>query len=421
MKKIIALVLLTVISVSVFANKNGEVASEAGDKVKLVFTSWRTEDIDRMERINEVFMNQHPNIEIDFQPIKDTEYDAQLRQSLAAGVGADIIFLRSYDSGYQIYKTDSLLELDTVVTDLKDFPSAAKAAWATPEGVSYGIPSAGVVHGVYYRKSVFAKYGLEVPGTWDEFMAVCETLKEAGETVFAQGTKDNWMLYEVMYAGLGANFYGGEAARQKLLTKEARMTDDNFVLALEKMKELQAYFPEGYQAIAYDTMQMMFGAGQGAMFMGGSWEIGIFEDAGILDDVGYFAPPLANAGDQLQYCFHVDAGIAMNKNTKHMEEAKTYMKWLASAEYAQLYMDELPGFFSYTPGNYTLSNELAKQMQGYVADSIPTVRTVWEKLSAQSPSGNDLVGEAIQAMYADTKTPEEAAQYIDDGLSWFYN
>ena len=420
MKKLIftALIIFAVVN---FTFAGGAQENETGDeKVKLVFTSWRTEDIDRMNRINDEFTKQYPNIEIDFQPIKDTEYDSQLKNSLAAGVGADIIFLRSYDSGYQIYKTDSLQELNSVLPELKDFPSAATAAWTAPDGTNYAIPSVGVVHGVYYRKSIFAKYGLSVPKTWDEFMTVSETLKAGGETVFAQGTKDNWMLYEVMYAGLGANFYGGEAARQALMNKEARFTDDNFVLALEKMKELQPFFPERFEGIDYVTMQQIFGTGNAAMFMGGSWEIGIFEDLGGLDDVGYFAPPLANAGDTLQYCFHVDAGIASNKNTKYPEEVQTYMTWLASSDYAQLLMNELPGFFSYTPGNYTLSNQLAKEMQDYVADSVPTVRTVWEKLSAQSPSGNELVGEAIQRMYADEFTPMEAAEYVNDGLSWYY-
>lgn len=414
-----ALVIFTVANFT-FAGGQQSADDMDGDKVKLVFTSWRTEDIDRMNRINDEFTKAYPNIEIDFQPVKDTEYDSQLRSSLAAGVGADIIFLRSYDSGYQIYKTDSLLELNSVLPELKDFPSAAVAAWATPEGESYGIPAAGVVHGVYYRKSIFKEYGLDVPATWDEFIAACDTLKAGGETVFAQGTKDNWMLYEVMFSGLGANFYGGEEARQALMKKEARFTDANFVLALEKMKELQPYFPERFEGIDYVTMQQIFGTGNAAMFMGGSWEIGIFEDLGGLEDVGYFAPPVAKAGDTLQYCFHVDAGIAMNKNTKHMEEAKLYMKWLASSDYAQLYMNELPGFFSYTPGKYTLSNQLAKEMESYVADSVPTVRTVWEKLSAESPSGNSLVGEAIQMMYAGSLTPAEAAKFVDDGLSWYY-
>lgn len=422
-KSILTMLALLLAGTMAFASgQQGSSSSSdgSGEKVKLVFTSWRTEDIERMNRINAQFTKENPNIEIDFQPVKDTEYDAQLKQSLAAGVGADVIYLRSYDSGYQIYKTNSLMELNNVLPELKDFPSAAVAAWATPDNVSYGIPAAGVVHGVYYRKSIFDKYGLEVPATWDEFMNVCETLKNGGETVFAQGTKDNWMLYEVMFSGLGANFYGGEKARQALINKTAHFTDDNFVLAMKKMKELQPYFPKGYEGIDYVTMQQMFGTGNAAMFMGGSWEIGIFEDLGGLDDVGYFAPPLPQKGDTLQYCFHVDSGIGFNKNTKHPEELKTYMKWLVSSEYAQLFMNELPGFFSYTPGSYTLSNDLAKQMQSYVAQSVPTVRTVWEKLSAQAPSGNELVGEAVQMMYANKVTPEEACKLIDDGLSWYY-
>jgi len=424
LKKIVTLLLVVLMVVSVTGCKKESASSSAvkSDKVNLVFTSWRTEDIERMNRINKEFTKKYPNITIDFQPVRDTEYDAQLKQSMAAGVGADIIFLRSYDSGYQIYKTDSLMPLNDILPELIDFPASAKAAWATEDGLQYGIPSAGVVHGVYYNKEIFAKHGISVPGTWDEFISVAKKLKAAGETVFAQGTKENWMLYEVMFAGLGANFYGGEDARQKLLNKESRMTDSNFLVAMDKMKELQEFFPDMYQGIDYVTMQQMFGTGNAAMFMGGSWEIGIFEDLSDtgLDKFGYFAPPVAKKGDTLQYCFHVDAGIAMNKNTKYPEEAKLYMKWLASPEYAQLFMDELPGFFSYTPGNYALNNDLAKQMQGYVSKSVPTVRTVWEKLSAQSPSGNELVGEAIQAMYANTLSPREALEYIDKGLAWYY-
>jgi raffinose/stachyose/melibiose transport system substrate-binding protein len=131
MKKLIltALVIFSVVNFT-FAT-GGQDKGTADGKVKLVFTSWRTEDIERMNRINEAFTKENPNIEIDFQPVKDTEYDSQLKQSLAAGVGADIIFLRSYDSGYQIYKTDSLMELNSVLPELKDFPTAAVSASAT--------------------------------------------------------------------------------------------------------------------------------------------------------------------------------------------------------------------------------------------------------------------------------------------------
>jgi len=396
--------------------------AEAGEeKATLVFTSWRTEDIDRMNRINDVFESENPGIEVDFQPIKDTEYDAQLKSSLATGVAADIVFLRSYDSGKQIYDTGKLLVLNDVVPALADFSDTAKGAWSTEGGDVYAVPSVGVTHGIYYQKETFAKYGLSEPATWDEFLHVCEVLKQNGEVVFAQGSKEGWPLYEVIFSGLGANFYNGEQGRRDLMAGKVKLTDPQFINAFEKMLELQPYFPKGYEAIDYVSMQQMFGTGQAAMFIGGSWEIGIFEDLGSGQDmIGYFAPPLENKGDTLQYCFHVDAAIGVNKDSKNLEAAQKYINWVASPVYAELLMDELPGFFSYTPGSYNLENALAKDMIDAAGDADLTVRTVWEKMSAQSPSGNILMWEALIGMYNLNLTPAEAAGHVQKGLDTWY-
>jgi len=392
-----------------------------GEPVTIILTSWRTEDIERMGRINEVFMQSHPNITVDFQPIKDTEYDAQLTSSLEAGVGADIIWLRSYDPGELIYNGGYISELNDVIDTLADFPEAAINAWATDDGIIYGVPIAGVTHGVFYLESIFNKYGLEEPETWAEFIEVCQTLKDNGETVFAQGTGDGWPLYEVIYSGLGANFYGGEKSRQALMAGEMKLTDEPFVKAFEAMKELQPYFPDGYEAINYVAMQQLFGTGQAAMYIGGSWEIGLFEDSG-LTDLGWFAPPTENAGDTLQYCFHVDMGVGINKDSKNYEAALEYMKWTSTPEFAQLFMSNLPGFFSYTPtpGEYTLENPVAKDVIDAAQGSEITVRTVWEKLSSQDPSGNGLMEEALVKMYTDELTPEEAAAFVQESLETWY-
>lgn len=393
-----------------------------GEPVTIILTSWRTEDIERMGRINEVFMQSYPNITVDFQPIKDTEYDAQLTSSLEAGVGADIIWLRSYDPGELIYNGGYISELNDVIDTLADFPEAAINAWATDDGVIYGVPIAGVTHGVFYLKSIFDKYDLEEPETWAEFIDLCQTLKDNGETVFAQGTGDGWPLYEVIYSGLGANFYGGEESRQALMAGEMKLTDEPFVKAFKVVDELQQFFPDGYEAINYVAMQQLFGTGQAAMYIGGSWEIGLFEDSGLIDDLGWFAPPVENKGDTLQYCFHVDMGVGINKDSKNYEAALEYLKWTSTPEFAQLFMSNLPGFFSYTPtpGEYTLENPVAKDVIDAAQGAEITVRTVWEKLSSQDPSGNGMMEEALIKMYTDILTPEEAAALVQEALETWY-
>ena len=126
-KVILRMLLIIILFIAVLFSTNCK--KQAKGPVKLIFTSWRTEDINRMNTVNKVFMDKNPDIIIDFQPISDKEYDAQMQSALESGVGADIIFLRSYDPGRIIYNNGYLKELNDVIPELKDFPSAAVKAW----------------------------------------------------------------------------------------------------------------------------------------------------------------------------------------------------------------------------------------------------------------------------------------------------
>lgn len=392
------------------------------DDVELSFTSWRNDDVEMMERVLSVYNERTDGVTVRFDPKNDTEYNVQLMTSLQTGTGADIIFLRSFSGGRAVYDGGYLQVLNDDIEALADFPASAKSGWSDEEGNVYGVPIFGVTHGVYYNKDIFDKYGLEEPTTWAEFIAVCEALKANGVAPLAQGANDEWTLYEVVYSGLGANFYGGEASRQALMAGDMKLTDAPFVEAFKRVDELQPYLPRGYQGLDYVSMQQMFVSGQAAMFMGGSWEIGVFKGLGVenIFDLGWFAPPVENAGDQLSYSFHVDAGIGVNKNSEHFEEAMDFLEWTATPEYAQLVMKEVPGFFAYTPGEFNLDDPLAKEMIAAAQGADITIRTTWEKLSDQNPSGNALMNEALIRMLNDEFTPEQAAAHVQDGLATWY-
>lgn len=393
---------------------------EVEEAVEIVYTSWRTEDIERVNRMNAVFMEKHPNIIVKFDPIKNTEYDAQIKTALEAGVGADLLMMNSYDGGRFYYDSGYIAELSELIPALAEYDEVALGAFSTEDGIVYGVPLIAVSHGVYYNKDIFDKYGLEEPETWAEFLDICQVLKDNGEIPIAQGIKEPWSLYEVVYSGLGANFYGGEENRKKLVAGELKMTDEPFVRAFKAMLELVPYFPDGYEALDYVSMQQLFVSGQAAMFIGGSWEIGVFKDMGAEFEMGWFPPPVENEGDTLQYCFETDAGISMNKDTKHFEEALEYLTWLAGPEYAELQMNELPGFYALAPGEYELTDPLAKEMLDVAEDAVLTIRTTWEKLSSQEPSGNMMMWDAMFGLYNGDYTPEEAAAYVQENLETWY-
>jgi len=367
------------------------------ETITLKLTSWRTEDVEQMNRINDLFTETHPNIKINFEPSNTVVYDEVTNTALQNGVGADIIFLRSYDKGRALYNNGYLYNLTNIIPNLTSYSPVVVKAWSDEEGVTYGVPSVGVAHGIYYQKSIFKGYNIKEPATWDELIAVCETLLKGGETVIAHGASDTWTLYETVFSGLGPNFYGGEASRQSLMAGTMTLTDPKFIEAFKAVNSLKKYLPSGFETLDYEHMRQMFGSGNAAMFIGGSWELSIFNELGSdTTKIGWFAPPVVKAGDKLQYCFHVDAGIGINKNSKNLDAAIEYIKWVSGSEYAQAIMNELPGFFSYTPGTtVSPSNALAKKMYVTSATADLTVRTMCEKLSSGSPGGNTLMNEAL--------------------------
>lgn len=390
------------------------------EQTVLYVTNW-IELPEKMKVINDEFMKVYPDIKIEYIEYANTSYDGEMKYQLRAGIAPDIIYLRSYDNGYEVYKTGYLATLNNIVPSLKRFPEAPVKAWSTSDGDIYGVPSLGVVHGIFYNKEIFKKHDLTPPKSWDELIRISKRLSKKKVTPFAFGTKDTWVLYEVLFSGLGANFYGGEETRQQLLRRELRVTDIKFQNAFNEIIKLKPYFPENYQKIGYTDMRKMFSKGEAAMYIGGSWDItNIKQNSNNPDSIGFFAPPTLNKDDKLNYCFHVDIGIGMNRVSKYPEAAKKYIKWVASAEYAQTVMNQFPGFFSYTPGDYQLNDSLAKEMQSYISNSEATVRTLWEKLSAEIPTGNELMGVAMQGVLNGELTTKEALEYVDTGLTWYY-
>ena len=168
-------------------------------------------------------------------------------------------------------------------------------------------------------------------------------------------------------------------------------------------------------------MRELFATGKAAMFIGGSWEISIFEGLGSgSSKIGWFAPPVLKAGDKLQYCFQIDGGYGINKLTKHPVEAVEYLRWLSETGFAQDMMVELPGFFTFVPGSFTLTNSLAQEMFDASSSATLTLRLMVERLSAQDPKGNTLMDTALNGMMTGIYTPETAAAYVQKQLDTWY-
>ncbi|MDD3161088.1 MAG: ABC transporter substrate-binding protein, partial [Bacteroidales bacterium] len=187
----------------VSCENDDDVKGSDDEKVVLTMASWRVEDVAQMNRINSLFTQKHPNITIQFEAVVPEVFDSVNLSKFAEGKGADIVFLRSYDKGSTLYDRGYLYDLTDVIPNLDAYNPTYVDAWSSDNGVTYGVPSVGVTQGIYYNKAIFKQYNLNKPTTWDQLMTICETLRTAGITPFAQGAADTWTLYENIYSGLG--------------------------------------------------------------------------------------------------------------------------------------------------------------------------------------------------------------------------
>ena len=83
-------------------------------------------------------------------------------------------------------------DVSDVWKDLGGMSDALKKASTGDDGKQYFVPSTYYPWAVFYRKSVFDKYGYAEPKTLDEFKALGVQMKKDGLVPIAFGDKDGW-------------------------------------------------------------------------------------------------------------------------------------------------------------------------------------------------------------------------------------
>src|SRR5512143_1725605 len=177
--------------------------------------------------------------------------------------------------------------------------------------------------------------------------------------------------------------------------------------------------PPGFEAVKYPDSQQLFTLGKAAIYPTGSWEISTFEkDAAF--PLGIFKPPVEKAGDTCYISDHTDIALGMNAATKHPKEARTFLEWMTSAEFATLYSNALPGFFTLSNHKVTLDDPLAQEFLNWRNECKSTIRNSYQILSRGEPNLENELWRVSAAVINGTLTPENAAKEIQDGLDKWY-
>ncbi|MFN8493305.1 MAG: ABC transporter substrate-binding protein [Caldilineaceae bacterium] len=191
------------------------------------------------------FQETHPQIEF-----KREEMNAPLDTYISKPPRPDMVNL---EAGYEL---DNAIRKNQVA-DLTDIWIQAGLLDAIPasiqkasvhDGKQYYLPTGFGWEAIYYNKQIFAKYNLQPPKTWEEFLKLCDTLLSHGETPLAISGSEYTGNYWFEYLDLRLN---GPEFHRGLLAGKEHFTDARVRRVLETWKGLfdAGYFVEGRGAL----------------------------------------------------------------------------------------------------------------------------------------------------------------------------
>jgi len=391
------------------------------EDVTLTIESWRNDDLAIwQDKIIPAFEAANPGIKVVFAPSAPAEYNAALNLKLDAGTAGDLVTCRPFDASLALYDKGQLADLSGLAA-MANFSDVAKSAWQTDDAAAtFCVPMASVIHGFIYNKDAFDALGIAVPATKAEFFAALDKIKADGTYIpMAMGTNDQWEAATMGYNNIGPNYWKGEDGRLALIKGDTSLTDPQWVAPFAQLAKWKDYLGDGFEAQTYPDSQNLFTLGRAAIYPAGSWEISGFNTQAQFK-MGAFPPPVAAAGDECYISDHTDIAIGMNATTAHPEEAKTFLEWVGSPEFATLYANALPGFFSLNSTPVAMEDPLAQEFVSWRDKCKSTIRSTYQILSRGTPNLENETWTASANVIKGTETPEDAAKRLQEGLASWY-
>lgn len=291
------------------------------------------------EEVIKEFEKQNPSIKIKVEAVADEPMKDKLRVVMGGGDVPDITFSWSGEFARKFVHSGSAMDLTEYLNNDPEWKNSFIQASLEPfveQGKNYGIPLRFNGKFFVYNKSIFEKYNLQKPQTWNEFLHVLDTLKNAGETPIILGNASPWASIHYL-TGLNQKLVDSETRNKDYEPLTGEFTDPGYVQALEYLKELQdkGYFIENVNSSSHDMATQLFLSGKGAIMYFELEEFQTIEDA-IPGQWDFFQMPEITEGKGNQnYITGAPDGFIVSSKTKHPEEAIAFLKFLTSKENAE--------------------------------------------------------------------------------------
>ncbi len=308
--------------------------SNNSGQVTLSYASWDTEQAPGLRAMLDEFENQNPNIKVEMETTPWDQYWVKLEAATTGGNMPDVVTMHSSES-YKYMSQDVLMGLNEVIEenniDMSEFTEGL-ADFYTLEDELYAIPKDASVVGLWYNKEIFDNAGVEYPDdtwTWETLReaAIELTDESAGIYGFASHIGTETGYWPFIYQN-GGEVFADDNTRSGLNTPEAQEA-----LAFYRDIALVDHSSPTIQELQDPDKLSRFESGRLAMMVEGNWFApGFLKNEYMVENVSAAVLPKGKINATITN----GLGWAASSNTKHPDEVKKLMTFLASEEANQI-------------------------------------------------------------------------------------
>lgn len=248
-----------------------------------VVTSYGGDDGNRKNYENAVkgYEDASGNKILDASGTSNEEWKAKVLTDFETGTEPDVLFFFTNADAEPFISAGKVVDIATIRSEYPDYASNMRDSMmaVAGDGKNYAVPSSGFWENMFVNTKVLADCGVAVPGpdyTWDQFLTDCQTIKDKGYTPIACSLFEvphYWFEFCVMNNGTLANQLDVPASADDAAGQK-------WCAALNDMKDLyeKGFFPANtLTATDAETVQL-FGDGDAAFLIDGSWKVGYFNE-----------------------------------------------------------------------------------------------------------------------------------------------
>ena len=374
--------------------------------------------VEWMESFNADFEAAHPHITVDMAVVEAGELSVATQTRLTAG-DVDVVDIFGFANAAQPYMSgitppnwQTLIEAGLLM-DLTGQPFVGNYDEATIadagsfDGKVYAINLGRVSYsGMFVNLDLFAAEGVEVPATWGDLVAACETFKASGNECMTLGGADGWPIFVGAYGLLGAMYPDQEALVEGLWTGDITWDDERSVEMFRRMQVFTTEMLEsGVSGLSHDAAPSRFAAGDVAMMPTGVWQAPALDAAGVEFDWTYIPFPGSDNPEDNQYLFgKYDQGWAIAADTPNADAALAYLEAFSEPGTYEDFANAV-GFIPTQP-TAGLNTKLGEEVAPYLANYRVGFEQYWV---APTGAGQWANGSHAPAWFAPFNEWEDAA------------